>query len=89
MQDLDRERSLEMEREVERQRQLDIERAKSRELQFNLDLEKEKQTQRELQRELEQVELGRSSRREFSANPNRCSVPLVASIYPLHLPFVW
>ncbi|CAN6319011.1 unnamed protein product [Urochloa humidicola] len=71
MQELDRERGLEMEREVERQRQLDIERAKSRELQFNLDLEKEKQTQRELQREPEQVELGRSSRREFSANPNR------------------
>ncbi|XP_039832915.1 uncharacterized protein LOC120693528 isoform X2 [Panicum virgatum] len=71
MQELDRERSLEMEREVERQRQLDIERAKSREMQFNLDLEKEKQTQRELQRELEQVELGRSSRRDFSANPNR------------------
>ncbi|PAN48176.1 hypothetical protein PAHAL_9G365400 [Panicum hallii] len=70
MQELDRERSLEMEREVERQRQLDVERAKSRELQFNLDLEKEKQTQRELQRELEQVELARSSRREFSANPN-------------------
>ncbi|KAJ1296047.1 hypothetical protein BS78_01G269200 [Paspalum vaginatum] len=72
MQELDRERALEMEREVERQRQLDIERAKSRELQFNLDLEKEKQNQRELQRELEQVELGRSSRREFSAtgNPN-------------------
>lgn len=70
MQELDRERALEMEREVERQRQLDIERAKSRELQFNIDLEKEKQTQRELQRELEQVELGRSSRREFSANPN-------------------
>uniref|UniRef100_A0A0E0MBA4 DNA-repair protein Xrcc1 N-terminal domain-containing protein n=1 Tax=Oryza punctata TaxID=4537 RepID=A0A0E0MBA4_ORYPU len=70
LQELDRERAREMEREIERQRQLDLERVKSRELQFNLDMEREKQTQRELQRELDQVELGRSSRREFSANPN-------------------
>ncbi|XP_006662117.2 uncharacterized protein LOC102704180 [Oryza brachyantha] len=70
LQELDRERAHEMEREIERQRQLDLERVKSRELRFNLDMEREKQTQRELQRELDQVELGRSSRREFSANPS-------------------
>lgn len=71
LQEIDRERTAEMERTIERQRQLELERAKTRELQFNLDVERERQTQRDLQRELEQVESGiRSSRREFSSNPN-------------------
>ncbi|ONK73734.1 uncharacterized protein A4U43_C04F34700 [Asparagus officinalis] len=71
LQEIDRERTIEMERTIERQRQLELERSKTRELQFNLDMERERQTQKELQRELEQVESGvRSSRREFSSNPN-------------------
>ncbi|XP_023527123.1 uncharacterized protein LOC111790459 isoform X1 [Cucurbita pepo subsp. pepo] len=69
LQELDRERTVEMEKEIERQRLLELERAKTRELRYNLDMEKERQMQRELQRELEQAESGpRSSRREFSSS---------------------
>ncbi|XP_059649038.1 uncharacterized protein LOC132294992 isoform X2 [Cornus florida] len=69
LQELDRDRTTEVEREIERQRLLELERAKTRELRHNLDMEKEKQTQRELQRELEQVESGlRPSRREFPSS---------------------
>lgn len=69
LQQLDRERTTEVEREIERQRLLELERAKTRELHHNLDMEKEKQTQRELQRELEQAESGlRPSRREFPSS---------------------
>ncbi|KAJ4842301.1 hypothetical protein Tsubulata_011276 [Turnera subulata] len=67
LQELDRERTAEAEKEIERQRLLELERAKTRELRHNLDMEKERQTQRELQRELEQAESGlRSNRRDFS-----------------------
>uniref|UniRef100_A0A9I9CNE9 Galactose-binding domain-containing protein n=1 Tax=Cucumis melo TaxID=3656 RepID=A0A9I9CNE9_CUCME len=69
LQELDRERTVEMEKEIERQRLLELERARTRELRYNLDMEKERQMQRELQRELEQAESGpRSSRREFSSS---------------------
>ncbi|KAJ8763138.1 hypothetical protein K2173_025523 [Erythroxylum novogranatense] len=69
LQELDRERMAEAEKELERQRLLELERSKTRELRHNLDMEKEKQTQRELQRELEQAESGlRSSRRDFSSS---------------------
>ncbi|XP_042502913.1 uncharacterized protein LOC122080099 isoform X2 [Macadamia integrifolia] len=69
LQELDRERTSEVEHEIERLRLLEIERARTRELRHNLDLEKERQTQRELQRELEQVESGvRPSRRDFSSS---------------------
>lgn len=69
LQELDRQRTSEMEKEIERQRLLELERAKTNELRYNLDLEKEKQTQREIQRELEQVESGsRPPRREFSSS---------------------
>ncbi|XP_022147021.1 uncharacterized protein LOC111016058 isoform X2 [Momordica charantia] len=69
LQELDRERTIEMEKEIERQRLLELERAKTRELRYNLDMEKERQMQRELQRELEQAESGpRPSRREFSSS---------------------
>ncbi|KAL2892701.1 30S ribosomal protein S14 [Bienertia sinuspersici] len=68
LEELDRQRTSEVEKEIERQRMLELERAKTNELRYNLDLEKEKQTQREIQRELEQVESGsRPSRREFSS----------------------
>ncbi|CAL9043701.1 unnamed protein product [Musa banksii] len=71
LQELDGERTSELERDIERQRELENERARTRELQFNLDMEKERQIQKELQRELEQVESGtRSFRREFSSNPS-------------------
>ncbi|KAI6703019.1 hypothetical protein NL676_012155 [Syzygium grande] len=69
LQELDREKTTEVEKEIERQRLLEIERARTRELRYNLDLEKEKQAQRELQQELDQIESGvRSSRREFPAS---------------------
>ncbi|XP_021735575.1 uncharacterized protein LOC110702196 isoform X2 [Chenopodium quinoa] len=69
LQELDRQRTSEMEKDIERQRMLELERAKTNELRYNLDLEKEKQTQKELQRELEQVESGsRPPRREFSSS---------------------
>ncbi|XP_006484745.1 uncharacterized protein LOC102621032 isoform X3 [Citrus sinensis] len=69
LQELDRERTAEMEKEIERQRMLELECVKSRELRHNLDMEKERQTQRELQRELEQAESGlRPSRRDFSSS---------------------
>ncbi|KNA25922.1 hypothetical protein SOVF_002230 [Spinacia oleracea] len=69
LQELDRQRTSEMEKDIERQRLLEQERAKTNELRYNLDLEKEKQTQREIQRELEQVESGsRPPRREFSSS---------------------
>ncbi|KAM0934044.1 putative Galactose-binding-like domain superfamily [Dioscorea sansibarensis] len=72
LQDLDRERASELEREIEREQSLELERAKTRELQYNLDMERERQTQRELQREMEQVESGiRPSRRDFSSNTTR------------------
>nr|XP_010323387.1 uncharacterized protein LOC101254835 isoform X1 [Solanum lycopersicum] len=67
LQELDRERMAEVEKEIERQRILELERTKTRELRHSLDLEKEKQAQRELQRELEQVESGVRSRRDFSS----------------------
>ncbi|URE08032.1 hypothetical protein MUK42_34778 [Musa troglodytarum] len=74
LQELDRERTSELEHDIERQRELENERARTRELQFNLDMEKERQIQKELQRELEQVESGtRSFRREFSSNPSNRS----------------
>ncbi|XP_068470862.1 uncharacterized protein [Phaseolus vulgaris] len=69
LQELDRERTVEMEKDLERQRLLEIERAKTKELRHNLDMEKERQTQRELQREIEQAESGlRPSRRDFSSS---------------------
>ncbi|KAH9298584.1 hypothetical protein KI387_030266, partial [Taxus chinensis] len=69
LQDLDRERIAEVEREVERQKLLEKERAKTRELRHSLDMEVERRTQREIQRDLEQRESGlRSSRREFSTS---------------------
>ncbi|XP_075644517.1 uncharacterized protein LOC142615660 isoform X3 [Castanea sativa] len=69
LQDLDRERAAEAEKEIERQRLLELERAKTKELRHNLDMEKERQTQRELQRELELAESGlRTSRRDFSSS---------------------
>ncbi|CAI9262315.1 unnamed protein product [Lactuca saligna] len=70
LQELDRERAAETEKEIERQKLLAIERAKTRELQHNLDMEKEKKTQRELQRELEQAESRSQSRREYSSGPS-------------------
>ncbi|GFP93919.1 hypothetical protein PHJA_001536200 [Phtheirospermum japonicum] len=72
IQNLDRERTNEAEKELERQQLLELEQAKTRELRHNLDIEKEKQVQaspRDLQRELEQVESGvRPSRREFASS---------------------
>ncbi|XP_073139254.1 uncharacterized protein [Henckelia pumila] len=69
IQKFDRERTIEVEKELQRQQLLELERAKTRELRNNLDIEKEKLAQRELQRELEQVETGmRSSRREFASS---------------------
>ncbi|CAA6667091.1 unnamed protein product [Spirodela intermedia] len=71
LQELDRERTSEAEREIEQQRLLETERAKTRELRYNLELERERQAQRELQKELELVESGvRSSRRDVSSNPS-------------------
>lgn len=70
LQELDRERAAETEKEIERQKLVAIERAKTRELQHNLDMEKEKKTQRELQRELEQAEARPTSRREYSSGPS-------------------
>ncbi|XP_047337665.1 uncharacterized protein LOC124941396 isoform X2 [Impatiens glandulifera] len=68
LQELDRERAAETEKDIERQHLLELERAKTRELRHNLEIEKEKQAQRDLQRELEQVETGLrpSTRRDFS-----------------------
>lgn len=40
-----RERAAELEKEIERQRSLELERAKTKELRHNLDMEKERQTQ--------------------------------------------
>nr|XP_043623624.1 uncharacterized protein LOC122595343 [Erigeron canadensis] len=73
LQELDRERAVEMENEIERQKLLAAERAKTRELQHTLEMEKEKKTQREIQRELEQAESGLrpGSRREFSSTSSR------------------
>ncbi|XP_073037920.1 uncharacterized protein [Primulina eburnea] len=69
IQKFDRERTIEVEKELQRQQVLELERAKTRELRHNLDIEKEKLAQRELQRELEQLETGmRSSRREFASS---------------------
>ncbi|KZV29503.1 hypothetical protein F511_22732, partial [Dorcoceras hygrometricum] len=69
IQKFDRERTIEVEKELQRQQLLELERAKTRELRHNLEIEKEKLAQRELQRELEQVETGmRSSRREFASS---------------------
>ncbi|URE08031.1 hypothetical protein MUK42_34778 [Musa troglodytarum] len=45
LQELDRERTSELEHDIERQRELENERARTRELQFNLDMEKERQIQ--------------------------------------------
>jgi hypothetical protein len=45
VQNINRERVAEMEKEMERQKLLEIERAKTRELRHNLDMEKERQTQ--------------------------------------------
>ncbi|XP_043717268.1 protein PRRC2C-like [Telopea speciosissima] len=44
LQELDRERTSDVEHEIERLRLLEIERARTRELRHNLDLEKERQT---------------------------------------------
>ncbi|XP_010673447.1 uncharacterized protein LOC104889813 isoform X4 [Beta vulgaris subsp. vulgaris] len=76
LQELDRQRTLELEKDIERQRLLELERAKTNELRHNLDMEKEKQTQREIQRDLEQVESGsRPPRREFSSSTHSSSRP--------------